>query len=131
MLNEERVKNMTKMAIYECGSGQEDIKISSYFKKDYTSMHALLTVIWTTIGYVVAVALALLLNMEKLLGNLTMRRVIIIGAAIIIAYVVVLIVFCVISSIIYNKKYNIAKQNVKTYYRQLGRLNRMYEKENM
>lgn len=131
MLNEERVKTMTKMATYEAGPGQEDIKISSYFKKDYTSMHALLTVLWTTIGYAVAVALGLVLNMEKLLGNLTMKRIFIIGAGIIIAYVVVLITFCVISSIIYNKKYNIAKQNVKMYYRQLGRLNRMYEKEKM
>lgn len=131
MLNEERVKIMTKMATYEGGRGQEDIKISSYFKKDYTSMHTLMTILWTTIGYVIIVAMGLLLNMEKFLGNLTMQRLITIGAAILIGYVVALIIFGVISSMIYTKRYNIAKQNVKMYYRQLGRLNRMYEKEKM
>ena len=35
MLNESKVKLMTRMAMYESKQGEEDFKISSYYKKDY------------------------------------------------------------------------------------------------
>lgn len=42
MLNESKVKLMTRMAMYESKQGEEDFKISSYYKKDYRSFHTLL-----------------------------------------------------------------------------------------
>lgn len=39
MLNESKVKLMTRMAMYESKQGEEDFKISSYYKKDYRSFH--------------------------------------------------------------------------------------------
>ena len=39
MLNERRVKHMVKLASYESKRGKEDMKINSYFKKDYVSFN--------------------------------------------------------------------------------------------
>lgn len=35
MLDERKVKLMTKLALYEETYGKEDFKISSYYRKDY------------------------------------------------------------------------------------------------
>ena len=44
MLNESKVKLMTRMAMYESKQGEEDFKISSYYKKDYRSFHTIATI---------------------------------------------------------------------------------------
>ena len=52
MLDERKVKLMTRLAFYEQTQGKEDFKISAYYRKDYTSLHMLCSFIWVTIGYV-------------------------------------------------------------------------------
>ena len=41
MLDERKVKLMTKLALYEETHGKEDFKISSYYRKDYASLHVI------------------------------------------------------------------------------------------
>ena len=48
MLNEKRVKHMVKLASYEEKGGTEEIKISSYFRKDYVSFNVLVSLLWVT-----------------------------------------------------------------------------------
>ena len=55
MLNEERVKHMVKLADYETKRGNEEMKISSYFKKDYISMNTLASLVWMTIAYILCI----------------------------------------------------------------------------
>ena len=51
MLDKRKIRLMTKMAIYEKEYGEEDIKISGYYKKDYSSLNTWITLIWITVGY--------------------------------------------------------------------------------
>ena len=84
MLNESKVKLMTRMAMYESKQGEEDFKISSYYKKDYRSFHTIATIIWVTVGYAVAVGTANALSpstgsfdikeMQKLLPQVQITR---------------------------------------------------------
>ena len=62
MLNESKVKLMTRMAMYESKQGEEDFKISSYYKKDYRSFHTIATIIWVTVGYAVAVGIGVFIR---------------------------------------------------------------------
>ena len=52
MLNEERVKHMVKLAFYETKHGNEELKTSSYYKKDYISFHVLWSVLLSVIAYI-------------------------------------------------------------------------------
>ena len=45
MLNEEKIRIMTRAAIYEQGKGEEDIKITSYSRSDYIRYNMLKTLI--------------------------------------------------------------------------------------
>ncbi|MBU3874752.1 hypothetical protein HGO97_002855 [Faecalicatena sp. AGMB00832] len=129
MLDKNRIRLMTKMAQYEKSLAPEDLKISSYYKKDYASMNTLITVIWITIGYALAAGLVVLCNVDALLKDLTMTKMFIIIAVAVGAYIILLVVYCVCASSFYKSKHNKAKQRVKMYYRDLSRLGKMYMKE--
>ncbi len=130
MLDKNRIRLMTKMAQYEKALAPEDLKISSYYKKDYTSLNTLITVIWITIGYIMLSGLIVVSNIDAILKNLTTSKFIIIAAIGIGAYIVLLIIYCVCAGSFYKTKYNQSKQRVKRYYRDLSRLGKMYMKEN-
>ena len=55
MLDKRKIRLMTRAAIYEKNYGEEDFKISSYYKKDYSSLNTWVTLIWITVGYGLAV----------------------------------------------------------------------------
>lgn len=129
MLDKNRIRLMTKMAQYEKSLAPEDLKISSYYKKDYASMNTLITVIWITIGYALAAGLVVLCNVDALLKDLTMTKMFIIIAVAVGVYIILLVVYCVCASSFYKSKHNKAKQRVKMYYRDLSRLGKMYMKE--
>ena len=48
MLDKKRIRLMTRTAIYEKNHAEEDIKISTYYKKDYASLNTWITLIWVS-----------------------------------------------------------------------------------
>ncbi len=130
MVNESKVKLMTKLALYEETQGKEDFKISEYYRKDYTGMHILSSVFWTTVGYACIVALAALAGLSFLMDNMSLQLVFIIAAAAVIGYFAIVIIYAVITGLVCNKKHKDARQRVKRYNHDLTRLLKMYEKEN-
>lgn len=129
MLDKKRIRLMAKMAVYEKNDINKDLKISSYYRKDYTSLNTLITILWITIGYVIVAGLFVLCNLEALLENLTITKLIILGAVALGIYFVILIVYGICASSFYSAKHNSAKQRVKKYYRDLARLEKMDVKE--
>ncbi len=129
MLDKKRIRLMAKMSAYEKKSAKEDLKISSYYKKDYASLNTLITVLWITVGYVILAGLYVLCNLNTLLENLTITKLLLMAAIAIGIYLILVIVYCVFSGNFYKGKYNKAKQRVKKYYRDLARLGKMEKKE--
>lgn len=121
---------MTRLAMYEENQGKEDFKISAYYRRDYTSMHVLSSVIWVSVGYACAVVLAVLAGMETLLGKMSNSLAVILGVAILIGYLVLVILYAVITRHMYNHKHRKARHRVKKYNHDLTILLKMYKKEN-
>ena len=130
MLDEQKVRLMTKLALYEQTQGKEDFKISEYYRKDYAGMHIVFSILWITLGYACLVGLIALAGLQALLANMSMGLIVTLGVIVVVAYVVVVIVYAVITSHIYNKRHKNARQRVKKYNHNLIKLLKMYEKEN-
>lgn len=130
MLDRSRIRLMTKMAEYEKTLASDDLKVSSYFKKDYTSINTLITAIWVTIGYIILCGLIILCNGEALINNMTPTRLIIVVVAAVGIYLTLVMVYCVCATSFYKSKHNKSKQRMKEYYRDLNRLGKMHMKEN-
>ncbi len=130
MLDKNRIRLMTKIAIYEKESAEEDLKISSYYKKDYSSLNTWITLIWVTVGYILVAGLFFACNADAILEGITLLKLLILAAIAIGIYLVLLIIYGVGAGNFYKKKHGQAKQRVKKYYRDLSRLEKMYKKEN-
>lgn len=129
MLDKRKIRLMTKMAIYEKEYGEEDIKISGYYKKDYSSLNTWITLIWITAGYLLAAALLVLCGVDAILEGLTFLKLLILVAVAAGSYFILLIIYGVGSGKFYRKKHTQAKQRVKKYYREMSRLEKLYKKE--
>ena len=95
MLDERKVKLMTRLAFYEQTQGKEDFKISAYYRKDYTSLHMLCSFIWVTIGYVLVVGLAVLAGLDSLLGHMSMAVVVLHGGMALVGWLSVVFIFVI------------------------------------
>ena len=129
MLDERKVKLMTKLALYEETYGKEDFKISSYYRKDYASLHVIYAFLSVSVGYVCLVALLLLAGVEDIMSNMSNGLILFLFLIILAGYVGVVIVYCGIASHIYNEKHKKARKRVKKYNHNLIQLLKMYEKE--
>ena len=129
MLDEQKIKLMTKLAFYEKTQGKEDFKISEYYRKDYTSLHVICSILWVTVGYVCLGALVVLAGLDALMSKMSAGLIITMGLAAILGYFVLVIAYAVVTSHVYNQNHRQARQRVKKYNHNLTRLLKMYEKE--
>lgn len=129
MLDEKKVRLMTKMAMYEQKHGESDFKISAYYKKDYKSLNMILSWIYMTIGYVVLVGLVCVTYLEVLVNNMTVSGIIMLLLSVLTIYFVLVLVFVIGTNVFYDKKHYKAREGVKMLNMHLNRLNRMYERD--
>ena len=123
MINEEKVKIMTKLAMYEQGKGRKYLPVSRYYRSDYIGLALIKNFFLITIGYVLIVAAVAVYFGEYLLENIHKMNLVALGAYVIIGYLVVL------TYIQYSVKYYRAKKSVREYYSQLTSLSKIYARE--
>ena len=99
MLNEEKIKIMNKLAMYEQGEGKKYLPVSRYYRSDYIGLAMIKNFFLVTIGYCLILA----------------------GIA---AYFAEYLI-----DIQYTVKYHKAKKSVKNYYEELTQLSKIYGRE--
>lgn len=125
MLDKKKIRLMARMAAYDKKNARQDLKISSYYKKDYVSLNTLISILWITVGYIIAAMLYVLCNVEFLIENLTITKLLLMGAIAVGIYLILLIIYCVCASGFYSAKHHKAKMRAKRYYRDLARLSKV------
>ena len=129
MINEEKVKIMTKLAMYEQGKGRTYLPVSRYYRSDYIGLALIKNFFLVTIGYGLILAVIAAYNLEYLLDNVHKMDLISLGIVVLAGYIGVLAVYSVLTYIQYTVKYHNAKKSVKQYYTQLTRLEKIYTRE--
>lgn len=129
MLNPGRIKLMTALAMYETGEGKKDIKISSYAKNDYVSLHVLTTVIAVTVAYLLIAIIFCALFMGLVVNSMNMTTLYLYGMIALVVYAIIVIVTIIYGRIYYSKKYKLAKLHTKSFYKGLKSIENMYHIE--
>lgn len=129
MLNEDRIKLMTKMASYESKEGKKEIPISKFFRIDYVTLNMLKSAISITIAFCLIVVMWVSYKADFFMSNIHKMDLFTLGRSIFKYYVLVLAVYMIIAYFVYMVKYHNARNGVKKYYGQLKRLSKLYEKE--
>ena len=129
MLNEERIRLMTKMAAYEAGEGKENLPVKQYYRRDYVGYEMLKTFRTSTISFGILLVCWLVYRMEDLTEFLKGRDLPELGMWLIIRYVVFISIYQVIACIVYTRRYKRATASVKEYYATLKKVEKLREKE--
>ena len=129
MINEEKVKIMNQLALYEKKEGRRYLPVSKYYRSDYVGLALIKNFFLVTIGYGLIMAVIGTYNLEYLLDNIHKMNLISLGAAVLAGYVAVLLLYSILTYIQYNVKYHRAKKSVKKYYGELTQLEKMYSRE--
>ena len=129
MIDNSKVRIMTRMSIYERHEGKEDLKFNKFFKSDYARLQVLKTLVWVTIGYLIVVALVALYKLEYLIDNALTLDYPDMGKTILAYYRVVLAVYLIGALVGYSLKYQFSRKRLKNYYRLLKSLKEIYSEE--
>lgn len=129
MINEEKVKVMNKLAMYEQGEGRKYLPVSKYYRSDYIGLALIKNFFLVTIGYVLILAGAAAYFGEYLMENIHKMDLISLGIWIVAGYGVLLVAYSLLTYIQYSVKYHCAKKSVKKYYGDLTRLDKIYSRE--
>lgn len=129
MINEEKIKVMNRLAMYEKQKGKRDLPISRYYRSDYIGLALIRNFFLVTIGYVLIAAAVAVYYSEYLMNNINQMNLVNLGIDIAIGYGLVLAAYSVFTYIMYSVRYHRAKKNLKAYYEELTKLERIYGRE--
>ena len=129
MINEDRVRLMTKLSLYERKSGKAD-RMDNYFRTDYISMQCLGTFITSTLAYILLLILYAFYHIEvivTMIFNSESRAGL---GGIIIRYILFVAVSEALTVLIYRHRYQKMRKERNEYYKNLKRLEELYQRDN-
>ena len=126
MLNEKKIRLMTKLALYEKNDGKESSKARKWFRADYISREMLVSFICATIAFVLIFFLYAVYNLEPLLTAIYSRDIFSFVRRFLFAYILFLAAFLLITGLVYSYRFNRARRRLRAYYRGLRKLSQMY-----
>ena len=129
MLNEEKVKIMTELAMYEKGEGKKYLPVSRYYRSDYIGLALIKNFFLVTIGYALILAGLAAYFAEYLMNNIHKMNLVNLGIYVILGYVALLVFIPASHMFSIPSGYHRAKKSVKNYYIGLTKLEKMYDRE--
>lgn len=129
MLNEEKVKLMTRMAMYEKKPGRKAMKMTKYFQSDFVSWNMIKTVIAVTVSYLLMAGCWVLYHLEYLMENLYTLDFAELIKKLLTYYVVLLVAYVVLSYIIYAVKYGMAMKSLRRFRTSLKKVRQINQEE--
>ena len=86
MVNEEKVKIMNRLAMYEHGEGRKYLPVSRYYRSDYIGLALIRNFFLVTIGYVLGLAGVAAYFSEYLMDNVNKINLVEVGIYICLLY---------------------------------------------
>lgn len=129
MLNESRIKLMTKMAVYEEHEGRKSMSIGTYFRGDYIGKEVIKSIVYATIAYLIIIAVYVCYDFQLLAQDIYGMDLVQFGVQVLKGYLKLVVVYAVFTYIYYVMRYQSARRSLRSYYNNLRRLHSMYRKE--
>ena len=119
MLDKEKIRLMTRTAIYEKHEGKEDLKINQYCSSDYVRFNMLKTLIGVTISVFLCSCIYLMCTSEDIFQLIFRIDLQALARLWLTAYFLSLVVYVIICLLYYPYKYSRAKKRLKHYNKNL------------
>ncbi|MBF1010403.1 MULTISPECIES: hypothetical protein [Lachnoanaerobaculum] len=125
MLNEEKIRQMTELALLKKRKGEQMFEIDNYFREDYVGKHMLRSFFVYTICFALIVVLAVLYNLEGLMSSV--NPIGLLSVIYILIYILGLLTFEMITYRFFSKKYDEAQKDLKIYNDRLNYFEKKFD----
>ena len=129
MVNRDRVRTMTRLAIYEEGQGIQDDKMNGYFKNDYIVSHLVRSFVSGTIAFLLIVVMYCCYYYDTLLIRVFENRISGIVTTAVTLYAAFMIFFLAVTFFVYRWRFNATRGRLNRYRRRLEHLKDSYDRE--
>lgn len=119
MIDNERVRDMTWLSVFEKREGRKVFKMTKYFRRDYIGLHLLKGFVAGTLTYLLAVALWGVFNMEPLMETIHTMDIPAFGRQLLLIYILFMAVYMAIILVYAEISYHRARKRVKAYSKRL------------
>lgn len=122
MLSEEKIKLMTKLAVYEKHTGKKTMKLTKFFQMDYVGWNMLKTGVAITIGYCMLAAAYVVYHLEQFVEEIYTMDYMALVKEFASKYVILLIGYMAVTFLFYNVKYSRGMKSLKRYQNNLKKV---------
>lgn len=127
MLNEDKIKLMNEIAMFEKRGGKNIFPVNRYFRSDYISSRMLRSLFAYTVSYLLCAMVWVLYNMELFLNMVSLDILIGYGKKAALLYAAGLVLYQIVTLLVCRRRYEYAKRGMKVYVAKLKRLEKRYE----
>ena len=120
MLDEKRIRQMTKLAFFEKKEEKNALRIGRYFRSDYIGKELLKNFFLASIGYILVLAVAVLYHIEWLVDEIDTIDLQFAAGCLIASYLCFLAVYSIAVYVISTIRYQGAQKKLKWYGKELN-----------
>lgn len=129
MINEERVRRMVKLAVYDENIEKKEKKTTQYFQKDYLAMELIKSFLYGTVAYLLIIGMFGIYLMGKDTNWMSVKGLIGLAIVMIILYLAFIVAFLVLTYKIYNTRYIKGRERFKEYQNTMQEVDELYQEE--
>ena len=129
MINEERVKQLYKIALYEQNEEKMNRQTGQYYKSDFVGKELIKSILTGTLAFACFAILWMLSSWDDVLESINNLEVVGIAIEMLIFYGIFLVIYLGATYIVYKVRYEVSKKKIKTYIDDLKAVQKMYERE--
>ena len=129
MVNEERLRPMVKMAMFDKNEGKHCKPMIEYARQDYVAMEMLKSFVTGTIAFMLMFGIWAVRDIDRAMGMLNAAYLKDFIVDVGLKYLVLLLAYLIVTYVVYQIRYTQGRKKVKKYYNSLKAVNKMYERE--
>lgn len=129
MINEERVKQLYKIAIYEQNEEKEHRQTGLYYRSDYISKEVVKSFFSGSIAYVIMALLWVMSNWDLVMHQINTLEIIDTVIVMLVGYVLFLVVYLFATALVYYFRYKHSKKKLDEYVGDMKKAYNMFERE--
>lgn len=129
MINEERVKELYQMALFDQKEEKQCRQMGEYYRNDYISKELIKSFFSGTIVFGLLLVLWVLNDIEGLFDSLNGMDYVGTAVSAAVLYIAFIAVYLLLTAIVYYLRYSRGRRHLKKYYGHLKKVDKMYERE--
>ena len=129
MINEERVKRIYKIELYEQNEEKEHREAGLYFRSDYIGKEVVKSFFTGSIAYLIMASLWVISNWSFVLYQINTLEIVDTVVVMLVLYIIFMVIYMFATALLYYFRYKESKKKVEGYVENLTAAHSMFERE--